>query len=275
MYGRTRRYYRSQRKREEIGGYLRTALWVLAVISIIVACATVALQTSKASRVIAAESVTFQTSALIDAKNIMDTVWTMNAEQESVEAAEADSVKTTEAHVIVIDPGHGGVDGGCDFGGVVEKEVNREIAWEVVRKLKSKGYQVILARKGDDYVDKMERVEAANRQNALLYVSIHQNSCEVNSVSGIETWYYKDDKTGSSKRLAQLIQQETVKATGAVGRELVADTELCVLNKSDMPACLIETGFLSNKKEREKLSTEEYREQVAEGIVKGIELYLN
>lgn len=72
-----------------------------------------------------------------------------------------------------------------------------------------------------------------------------------------------------------LIQQETVKATGAQGRELVSDPEMCVTSKSAMPACLIETGFLSNKTEREKLASAEYRDQIAEGIANGIDLYLN
>ena len=274
MYGRTRRYYRSRRKREEIRGYLRTALWVLTIICIIVVCVTMALQT-KASQVVAAEAPAIQASTMIDEKNIVDIAQTITTGQELIAAAAADRAKTEAERMIVIDPGHGGVDGGCVFDDVVEKEINREIAWSVVKKLRNKGYQVMLVRQGDDYVEKADRVEKANRMNALLYVSIHQNSCEIDSVSGIETWYYGDDETGDSKRLAQLIQQETVKATGAVGRELVSDTDLCVLNKSNMPSCLIETGFLSNKKEREKLSMEEYREQVADGIVNGIELYLN
>lgn len=274
MYGRTRRYYRSRRKREEIRGYLRTALWVLTIICIIVVCVTMALQTTKASQVVAAEATTLQASVMIDEKNIVDIAQIIATGQELIATAAADRAKAEAERMIVIDPGHGGVDGGCVFGDVIEKEINKEIAWSVVKKLRNKGYQVMLVRQGDDYVKKADRVEAANRMNALLYVSIHQNSCEINSVSGIETWYYEDDETGDSKRLAQLIQQETVKATGAVGRELVSDTELCVLNKSNMPACLIETGFLSNKKEREKLSTEEYREQVADGIVNGIDLYL-
>ena len=274
MYGRTRRYYRSQRKREEIGGYLRTTLWVLTLICLIVVCVTMALQ-AKASQVVAAESVKLQTNTLIDVINIEEIAQAASAEQELIETSASDSAKSEEERVIVIDPGHGGADGGCVFGGVLEKEINREIARLVVMKLRDKGYQVMLARQGDNYVNKADRIEAANKQNARLYVSIHQNSYKMNSISGIETWYYADDETGESKRLAQLIQQETVGATGAVSRELVADTELCVLNRSNMPACLIETGFLSKKEERSNLCTEEYREQVAEGIVTGIELYLN
>ena len=284
MYGRTRRYYRSRRKREEIREYLKTALWILTVICIIVVCVTMAMQT-KASQVIAAEAATTDSAVLIDENNAENMMMAMAAKQKFITSAAADTVKVpddvqvqTEAEaerVIVIDPGHGGIDSGCSFGDVMEKDINREIAWAVRRKLINMGYKVELARKGDDYVDKLDRVEEANRENAILYVSIHQNSCEVDSVAGIETWYDDNNTAGDSKRLAKLVQQETVKATRAVGRELVPDSELCVLNKSNMPSCLIETGFLSNKDERGKLSTEEYRDQVAEGIAKGIDLYLN
>ena len=282
MYGRTRRYYRSRRKREEIGEYLKTALWIVTVICIIIVCAAIASQT-KASQVIAAEITTTGSSGPVDENNTENMMQAMAAKQKLITTAATDTVKAMSdartaaetERIIVIDPGHGGVDGGCAFADVQEKDINREIAWAVRRKLINMGYKVELARKGDDFVDKLDRVEAANRQNALLYVSIHQNSCEVDSVAGIETWYDDNNTAGDSKRLALLIQQETVKATGAVGRELVSDSELCVLNKSNMPSCLIETGFLSNKEERDKLSTEEYRDQVAEGIAKGIDLYLN
>ena len=282
MYGRTRRYYRSRRKREEIGEYLKTALWIVTVICIIIVCAAIASQT-KASQVIAAEITTTGSSGPVDENNTENMMQAMAAKQKLITTAATDTVKTMSdartaaetERIIVIDPGHGGVDGGCAFADVQEKDINREIAWAVRRKLINMGYKVELARKGDDFVDKLDRVEAANRQNALLYVSIHQNSCEVDSVAGIETWYDDNNTAGDSKRLALLIQQETVRATGAVGRELVSDSELCVLNKSNMPSCLIETGFLSNKEERDKLSTEEYRDQVAEGIAKGIDLYLN
>lgn len=273
MYG--RRHYYGSRRREEAGRYLRTALWVLAVICIIVVCVTMALQTTKASQVAAAEPAEKEAAALIDENNVMYIAQAATAGPVIMATEAVNRTKTQEGHVIVIDPGHGGIDGGCVFGDIVEKDINREIAWSVVKRLRDMGYQVILARQGDDFVDKMDRVEKANKENAILYISIHQNSCEYSSVSGIETWYDENDGTGDSKRLAQCVQQETVKTTGAAARELVADTELCVLNKSNMPACLIETGFLSNKQERDKLCTEEYREQVAEGIVRGIELYLN
>lgn len=273
MYG-TRRYYRARRKREEIRGYLRTLAWVLTVICILAAAVAVAVQTN-ASRVIAAEISVAEPAVSVDESRMIDMARAAVTEPMLAVRTAAKSAAAQTERVIVIDPGHGGMDGGCVFENIVEKDINRKIAHRVADKLEEMGYEVVLARKEDELVDKTERVEEANRINARLYVSIHQNSCEDESVSGIETWYDDSAKTGEDKRLAQLIQQETVRATGARGRELVPDTELCVTSKTLMPACLIETGFLSNKKERGKLNTEEYQEQIAEGIARGIEMYLN
>lgn len=173
--------------------------------------------------------------------------------------------------LVVIDPGHGGEDEGCSKEGIWEKDINLAIGKIAADKLGRMGYRVIMARKDDTYVAKEERVQNANMYGADIYVSIHQNTFEDGSVEGIETWY-----TGEgSRRLAQLIHQETIKSTGAVERELRGDSEFHVTAKTEMPSCLIETGFLSNQGEREKLSSPEYRQQVAEGIVQGIELYFH
>lgn len=205
----------------------------------------------------------------------------LTAEAENGKARETKAEEETKQvqkepePVIIIDPGHGGLDDGCVFDSIREKDINKKIACKVAEKLRGMGYKAELARQGDAYMDKADRVEEANRKSALLYVSIHQNSCPDKKVSGIETWYDGSDTSRDSKRLAQLVQQETVRSTGANDRALVDDSELCVTSKSTMPACLIETGFLSNEAERQNLNTAEYREKVAEGIAKGIDLYLN
>lgn len=272
MYGRTRRDKRRQRRREEIRGYLRTFVWVLTVICILVVVVVMAVQTN-ASKVVAAEiheaPISTNEAKMLDVASVM-TKGSGRAALTAVENARAEMNR-----VIVIDPGHGGMDGGCVFAGVLEKDINREIADKVADKLQARGYRVVLARKADDLVDKADRIEEANRLNARLYVSIHQNSYEDNSVSGIETWYDESDETGAGKRLATLIQQETVKTSGAVDRGLSSDPEMCVTSKSKMPSCLIETGFLSNAAERKKLETEEYQDQLAEGIANAIDLYLH
>lgn len=275
MYAGTRRYQRRQRKRAEIRGYVRTLVWVLTVICILVIAAAMAVQTN-ASKVVAAEAETVVSEpVVIDESKVIDVAQAVTADSRCAAAAVVKSAKAEADRAIVIDPGHGGMDGGCVFEGIVEKDINLQIALLVKDKLQEKGYRVMLARKGDELLDKADRVEEANRQNARLYVSIHQNSCEDGSVSGIETWYDDADATGEGRRLARLIQQETVRTTGASDRELVSDPDMCVTSKSKMPACLIETGFLSNRAERKKLDTPEYQEKVAEGIANGIDLYLN
>ena len=71
MYGRTRREYRSQRRREELKGYMGTLLWIVTVICILIVAVTMAVQT-KASKVIAAEAVTVEDAVLFDEKNVLD-----------------------------------------------------------------------------------------------------------------------------------------------------------------------------------------------------------
>ena len=176
---------------------------------------------------------------------------------------------------VIIDPGHGGEDEGCAKEGVREKDVNLAIAKLVRDKLNGMGYQVIMTREDDAYIAKEERVENANASNADIYVSIHQNTFEDGAVEGIETWYDGSDSVRDSKRLAQLIHQETINTTGAVQRQIRDGAQLHVTGKTVMPACLIETGFLSNPGEREKLVSPEYQEQIAEGIVRGIDLYFH
>lgn len=179
--------------------------------------------------------------------------------------------------LIVVDAGHGGEDDGCVENGIREKEINLEIGLLVKSKLEEKGFRVLMPRSTDEYLAKEERVELANSYQADAYISIHQNTYEGSdkSVRGIETWYDGADETRDSGRLARLVHGETIKSTGAVERELQECSELCVVGKSLMPACLIETGFLSNPEESSLLSTREYQEKIAEGIAEGVDLYFN
>ncbi len=177
--------------------------------------------------------------------------------------------------VVFVDAGHGGEDEGCAREGVQEKEVNLAIARLVQEKLEDLGYSTVMAREDDTYISKEDRVKIANELQADIYVSIHQNASEDVSVSGLEVWYEGADGQRDSERLAQLIQQQTVKSTGASEREIRGDADFHVTGETTMPACLIETGFLSNREERQKLTTAEYQEQMASGIVQGIEYYFH
>lgn len=181
--------------------------------------------------------------------------------------------KTTP--VVFVDAGHGGNDGGCFEGNVIEKNINLSIAELVQDKLQESGYEVVMSRSADTYVAKEDRVKSANGINADIYISIHQNFSDIKSVNGMEVWYDGTDTQRDSRRLALLVSQQTARSTGAVEREVRGDADFHVTGSTQMPSCLIETGFLSNREERAKLTSKEYQEQIASGIVQGIEYYFH
>lgn len=177
--------------------------------------------------------------------------------------------------LIVIDAGHGGEDKGGEKDGILEKDINLAIAKLVRDKLCNMGYRVQMIREDDAYVEKEDRVKQANENKAAIYVSIHQNISEDWALKGIEVWYDGTDGGGDSKRLAQLVGQQTVKKTQAAERGIREDLGLHETSKLLMPACAIWTGFLTNDEEGGKLTTEEYQEQAAGGIAQGIDYYFH
>lgn len=176
---------------------------------------------------------------------------------------------------VVIDAGHGGDESpGAVFGGIYEREVNLAIARLVQEILEKEGCHVIMTQTGNTYVGLEERAETANRAGADVFVSIHQNSVENDSsAAGIETWYHKGKQDGSS-RLAELVQSCTAEASGARDRGTRTASDLVVIRETEMASCLIETGFLSNKAERAKLTDTAYQKTLAQGIAEGILAYL-
>lgn len=190
---------------------------------------------------------------------------------------EMEKEEEQKSPLIVVDAGHGGEDSGCLGFGVYEKDINLQIAMRVKRRLEEQGFRVMMPRETDEFLSVEERVELANSYQADVYVSIHQNTYEGSdkSVNGIEMWYDGADGSRDNERLARLIHKETIRSTGANERVLWDIADLCVTNRTLMPACLIETGFLTNKEECRRLSAAEYQEKIAEGIVEGIELYFS
>lgn len=206
-----------------------------------------------------------------------ETVEKMNAPM-AAGAGEAISVETVEAGapLIVIDPGHGGEDEGCSRAGVEEKDINLQIGLVLQDRLLQRGYEVLLTRKEDITVSLEQRVQAANEAGADAYISIHQNACEEdNRVAGVETWYNGVEEEKDSRRLASLIHKEAVLSAEAADRDLRENDTLYVIRETNMPSCLVETGFLSNAKDRKNLSDPKYQEEIADGIADGIDLYFH
>ena len=140
-----------------------------------------------------------------------------------------------------------------------------------VKRLKEEGYEVMMTRSDDTYLTLTERAEFANEVEADLFISIHQNSyIDDSTVSGIEVYYNESTKTESDEVLAQFIQTELVETTGARDRGIRAYDELVVTRKTEMPACLVELGYMTNKSELSLLQSDAYQYKLVTGMVNGI-----
>ncbi len=183
-------------------------------------------------------------------------------------------------NIIVLDPGHGGDDYGTNSNGnpkFYEKYLNLSTTLIVKAFLEQKGYTVRLTRTNDTFIPLDERAEFANRLGAQLFVSIHYNSAPSKDAEGLEVFYYLDKenatRTEESKRLAKCALEQIIHQTGVKSRG-VKQANFAVIRKTDMPAILIEGGFLTNEKEMEKIKTSAYQKQLAQGITHGITDYL-
>lgn len=184
--------------------------------------------------------------------------------------------------IIVIDPGHGGLDAGASRGDLVEKEITLQIAKKLEQMLSQAGAMVILVRgnesdlAGDEFTgairehkkeDMRKRVEIANEANADLFVSIHTNAVPGTIWSGAQTFYKPDSP--ESKQTAQAIQQELKRILGNTNRSIGAGN-FYVLKNVNMPAVLVEVGFISNPQEGRLLADSQYQTRVAYAIMAGI-----
>jgi len=175
-------------------------------------------------------------------------------------------------NIVAIDMGHGGIDEGCSFEGIEEKAINQKLGHLLKEKLEHLGFQVVLTRSGDEEVELHKRIECVKEGNADILISIHQNACEDKSVNGIETWYCPESGE-ESIRLARLVQQYTILYTKAKDRGIMDSTELVMIRDGGIPACLVETGFLSNVMERGMLQDDAYCEKLVQGLADAVELY--
>ncbi len=178
--------------------------------------------------------------------------------------------------LVMLDPGHGGKDpGAIGIGGLKEVDVILPIAKRVSRILESQGIRTKLTRDSGYFVGLDERVVMANRNNATVFVSIHANSIDGRSdVNGLETYFYGQ----AGGRMAEVVHRNvlsTVTQKGFyIGNRGTRSARFLVLRKSQIPAILVETGYLTNAAEVARLRRDDYQEAEAEGIAKGIIEYL-
>lgn len=190
---------------------------------------------------------------------------------------------------VVIDAGHGGEDSGAVANGILEKDINLSIAMMLRDMLTAGGYQVVMTRDTDTSIydpsasttrekknsDLHNRVNIINSNPNNILVSIHQNKFEQAQYSGTQMFYSKNHP--DSILLAEELRKSV---TGFLQpdnkRELKqAEDTIFILKKAEIPAVIVECGFLSNAEEAKKLSDEAYRQQMAFSIYCGIIGYLN
>lgn len=177
--------------------------------------------------------------------------------------------------IIVLDPGHGLKDPGTNYDGYKEKDIVLSVGKKVAERLRSAGAKVIMTRETDTFLELGERVKMAEDVFAELFVSIHVNSVKNNTTAnGTETYFNTSNNMNGaeSKLLAYEIQKEMVERANMYDRG-IKDSGFFVIKNNQIPAVLLEMGFLPNKEDREKLVSDEFQNIFAEAIYQGIRNY--
>ena len=214
-----------------------------------------------------------QIAQSVDGKALRFTITTQKESKVSEPSTDTETTikpkKPPIKNKVVLDPGHGGTDYGAIREGINEKDITLDITQRVASILKSKGYKYAMTRTDDTYLGLQERCDFTEAENPEIFVSIHVNSAVATEPSGIETHYYHEP----SKELAETVQKHLINNIDSKDRG-VLKSKFYVINHTDVPAVLVEIGFLSNPDERAQIITEKRKEATAKAIAEGIIEYL-
>jgi N-acetylmuramoyl-L-alanine amidase len=224
-------------------------------------------------------------------------------------ATRISSVIPLSVRRVIVDPGHGGVDGGTSLEfGLLEKDLTLDIGLRLAHELELRGLAAVLTRSNDVDLDLAERAALANREKADLFVSIHVNWLPDRSARGVETYFlgptedpfvtrlaasenrssgftvadtrrlldaiYADVRRGESRRLAEAVQGALFEVLRTENADIVdrgvMSAPFAVLVDTTMPAILSEVACLSNEREARLLAIPGYRQRIAEALARGI-----
>jgi N-acetylmuramoyl-L-alanine amidase len=237
-----------------------------------------------------------------------------NAEQLAALAAEPEAPRATGHKVVVIDPGHGGIDSGTDgVNGLMEKDLVLAEGLKLAAVLKERGYIVHMTRDSDVFIPLPERVAIARKLKADLMISLHADSNPDTQVSGLSIYTLNDGRSdreaaGLARRenqsdiiagvdlsredspvapiLIDLAQRDTINrssrfaetalgqlhsVTDILARSPHRAASLAVLVAPDVPAVLIELGYLSNESDAAQMNTQAWRQKVADAIARAVD----
>lgn len=172
----------------------------------------------------------------------------------------------SDSVTVVIDAGHGGHDrGGIPGQRIAEKDMNLDVAQRLRNVLSASGYRVVMTRDSDVFVPLPTRVAIANSYRNAIFVCIHFNATQRRSAGGIETYFYSRDSLPLASAIHRLVVGGAPSSNRGVRRR-----GYYVLRKTNIPAVLVECGFLTNPTEAAYAQTASYRQRLAEEIAAGV-----
>jgi N-acetylmuramoyl-L-alanine amidase len=179
-------------------------------------------------------------------------------------------------HKVVIDAGHGGVDVGTSYEDLLEKDINLSISQYAEKELLYNGFNVVMTRDEDEFLQLAEIGNIANNADADAFISVHINSFKESQYNGVSTYYYdpKGYQADERLRLANIMQEELLKRDEWVDRGIFKEN-FQVLSESKIPCVLLECGFITNLGDREKLANETVLRNFGLSITKGLLSYFN
>ena len=192
-----------------------------------------------------------------------------------------------QSNLVVIDPGHGGVDGGAvGKEGTLEKDLNLQISKKLKDRLLENGFNVVMTREEDVSLhqegetknkkrsDLNRRLQIIRSYENAVFLSIHMNSFTSSLEKGIQIFYSVNHP--QSKVLAELLEEDFKTYVDSENRRKSkpAGSEIFLLKHAKVPACLIECGFLSNREEEQLLKNPEYQDKLVASMIESLKRYM-
>lgn len=203
------------------------------------------------------------------------------------------NLKNKITKTVVIDPGHGGIDGGAnDTEGFLEKNMNLDIGLKLKTELEKDGYNVVMTREKDKSLEDLSSINASRyrrdldarrciieRANPMVFVSLHVNSnIKSREARGIQIYYYPTSENG--RKLAEIIGYSINENIYRDFLEIdsrkteILPQDYFILRETTHTGVLIETGFMTNPKDKALFENDEYKKRLAFSIKEGIINYI-
>ncbi len=195
------------------------------------------------------------------------------------------NVLNAEKTIVVIDAGHGGEDPGASANNLIEKELNLEIASKLNDYLCASGYETVMTRTQDNllynngeegrkkYFDLKNRKAIAEKYDNAIFISIHMNKFPAEYCKGLQVFY--SDNNENSNLLAESIQNNArILQTDNKRKIKNGNQTIYLMDNLNIPAVLVECGFLSNAEEANSLSNDDYKQALSLTLYCGIVEFL-